>query len=310
MSRLSFHVLGCFGAVIGALVATTFEARAQFNGEPPAYVVTLPATVRSIGMAGAGVALVGHAGAAFSNPAGLATIKSISVEGSYRPAPAGGRFLSGAGAWRFRQFDFGVAGRYFNFGDEPAQFLGPEAPAGSYAREALVQGTVVYRYGLIAAGFTGRYARRSVDSVHVRGFTGDAGLAIAFFDIMALAFGVQNISGNWRSTALDLPRLTRLGFTMNYVDPQESFRLLSTFEVQWPEGRSARGVIGVEAGIVIEGVGIVGRAGYGGESAGLPNTKWSVGGTVTLGAVDLDYAYRARDLLDERAHHVGLRLTP
>jgi hypothetical protein len=127
---------------------------------------------------------------------------------------------------------------------------------------------------------------------------------------MALAFSVQNVAGNWRSTALEIPRLTRLGFTMNYVDPQESFRLLSTLEVQWPEGRGMRLVLGAEAGVVVSGVGIVGRAGYGGQSAGLPNAKWSVGGTVTLGAVDLDYAYRARDLLDEAAHHIGLRVTP
>jgi hypothetical protein len=295
--------------VFGTLIAAT-AVHAQFDGEPPAYVVTLPGSVRSVGMAGAGVALVGDAGAVFSNPAGLATIGSLSVEGAYRAAPGAARFLTGAGALRFRQFDFGVAGRYFNFGDEPARYLGPGAPAGSYAREGLVQGTLVYRYGLIAAGFTGRYARRSVDSVHVRGFTGDAGLAIAFFDIMALAFGVQNIAGNWRSTAIHLPRLTRLGFTMNYVDPQESFRLLSTLEVQWPEGGGARWVLGGEAGIVVRGVGIVARAGYGGESPSLPNAKWSAGGTVTLGAFDVDYAYRARDLLDERAHHIGMRLTP
>jgi hypothetical protein len=295
---------------LGVVVTAASDGAAQFDGEPPAYVTSIPASVRSIGTAGAGVALIGDAGAAFSNPAGLATISWISVEGAYRPIPDGGQLFTGAGAWRVRQLDFGVGGRFLNFGDEPAQYLGPEAPGGSYAREALMQGTLVYRYGLIAAGFSGRYVRRSVDSVHVRGFTGDMGLAVAFFDIMALAFSVQNVAGNWRSTALEIPRLTRLGFTMNYVDPQESFRLLSTLEVQWPEGRGMRLVLGAEAGVVVSGVGIVGRAGYGGQSAGLPNAKWSVGGTVTLGAVDLDYAYRARDLLDEAAHHIGLRVTP
>jgi hypothetical protein len=157
----------------------------------------------------------------------------------------------------------------------------------------------------------GRYARRSIDSVHVRGFSGDAGLALAVFDIMALAFSVQNIGGNWKEgSTLPLPRLTRLGFTMNYVDPQESFRLLSTVEVQWPDGYSARLVVGAEAGVVIKGVGVSGRVGYGGEPPGLPNaSKASFGGTVALGVFDFDYAYRARDLLDERAHHFGLRLT-
>jgi hypothetical protein len=278
--------------------------------DPPAYVTTIPASVRSVGLGGAGVALVGDAGAVFSNPAGLATISAVSLEGAFRTTPGHGKLFSGAAAIRLGQFDLGGSGRYLDFGGDPTQYLGAGAPMGSYAREALMQGTVVYRYGLIAAGFTGRYVRRSVDSLHIRAFTGDAGIAIAIFDIMAFAFSVQNLGGNWRSTDLALPRLSRLGFTMNYVDPQESFRLLSTLEVQWPEGGGARWVVGGEAGIVIQGVGVVGRAAYGGRSIGLPGAKWSAGGTVTLGAMDLDYAYRVRDFFDEHAHHFGVRLTP
>jgi hypothetical protein len=274
-------------------------------------VLTLPVSVRSIGMSGAGVALVGDAGAIFSNPAGLATIGHVSLEGAYRSAPGDARLVSGALGWRVAQFDIGIGGRYFDLGTDPAQYVGPAAAPGSDSREALGVASLVYRYGMIAVGVSGRYARRSIDSVHVRGFSGDAGLALAVFDIMALAFSVQNIGGNWKEgSTLPLPRLTRLGFTMNYVDPQESFRLLSTVEVQWPDGYSARLVVGAEAGVVIKGVGVIGRVGYGGEPPGLPNaSKASFGGTVALGVLDVDYAYRAHDLLEESAHHIGVRLT-
>lgn len=262
-------------------------------------------------MSGAGVALVGDAGAIFSNPAGLATIGHVSLEGAYRSAPGDARLVSGALGWRVAQFDIGIGGRYFDLGTDPAQYVGPAAAPGSDSREALGVASLVYRYGMIAVGVSGRYARRSIDSVHVRGFSGDAGLALAVFDIMALAFSVQNIGGNWKEgSTLPLPRLTRLGFTMNYVDPQESFRLLSTVEVQWPDGYSARLVVGAEAGVVIKGVGVIGRVGYGGEPPGLPNaSKASFGGTVALGVLDVDYAYRAHDLLEESAHHIGVRLT-
>ncbi len=284
-------------------------ALAQDSVVPP-LVLTLPASVRSVGMSGAGVALVGDAGALFSNPAGLATIRHVSLEGAYRSAPGEARLVTGALGWRLSQFDLGVGGRYFDLGTDPAQYVGPGAPAGSDAREALGVASLVYRYGMIAVGVSGRYARRSVDTVHARGFSGDAGLALAVFDIMALAFSVQNIGGNWKEgSSLPLPRLTRLGFTMNYVDPQESFRLLSTVEVQWPEGYSARVVVGAEAGVVVEGVGIIGRAGYGGASPGLPNSKASFGGSLALAFLHLDYAYRHHDLLDQRAHHIGVRLT-
>lgn len=284
---------------------------AQDSIIPPPLVLTLPVSVRSIGMSGAGVALVGDAGAIFSNPAGLATIGHVSLEGAYRSAPGDARLASGALGWRVAQFDIGIGGRYFDLGTDPAQYVGPAAPPGSDSREALGVASLVYRYGMIAVGVSGRYARRSIDSVHVRGFSGDAGLALAVFDIMALAFSVQNIGGNWKEgSTLPLPRLTRLGFTMNYVDPQESFRLLSTVEVQWPDGYSARLVVGAEAGVVIKGVGVIGRVGYGGEPPGLPNaSKASFGGTVALGVLDVDYAYRAHDLLEESAHHIGVRLT-
>ena len=293
-----------------ALTAVPAALRAQDSIAPPPYVFTLPASVRSVGMGGAGAALVGDAGALFSNPAGLATIHHLALEGAYRAAPGGARFFTGALGWRLSQFDLGIGGRYFKFGTDPAQYVGPEAPAGSNTREALGVGSLVYRYGLIALGVSGRYASRSIDSVRVRGVSGDVGLTIALFDIMALGFSIQNIGGNWReSSTLAMPRLTRLGFTMNYVDPQESFRLLSTFEVQWPAEYAARFVAGVEAGIVLEGVGIVGRVGYGGEAPGFPNSKFSFGGSVNVGALKVDYAYRHHDLLGERAHHIGLRLT-
>jgi len=49
---------------------------------------------------------------------------------------------------------------------------------------------------------------------------------------------------------------------MNYVDPQQSFRLMSVLEVQWPEGRGQRLVAGGEAH-GDQGVGVVGRLAYG-----------------------------------------------
>jgi hypothetical protein len=285
-------------------------AAAQIADSIPPLVVQLPASVRSIAMNGAGVALVGDAGAVFSNPAGIATLSHVGLEASYRSAPGGAYLTTGALGWRVAQFDLGIAGRYFDLGSDPAQYLGPAVTAGSNVREALVIGSLVYRFGLLAIGVNGKYARRSADSVHVRGLTGDAGIAIAFFDIMALAFAVQNIGGNWRDdSGLTLPRRTRLGFTTNYVDPQETFRLLSTVEIEWHEGAGARLLLGGEAGIVVSGVGIIGRLGYGGRPVSVAGSRLTLGGTVTFAALSLDYAFRADELLGQSAHYFGARLT-
>jgi hypothetical protein len=313
MLARSGRLLGCGRLVAGTVLWVGSQPSlltSQVAPDVSPYVLHIPGTVRGIGLNGAGAALVGDAGAVFSNPAGLATVKHIALEGAYRSAPGEAHFLTGSLGWRLRQFNIGVGGRYFDFGSDPTQYFGPTAPAGSNTREVLGVGSFVYRYGMIALGVSAKYARRSVESTHVRGFSADAGMAIAFFDIMALAFSVQNIAGNWReSSTLTMPRLTRFGFTMNYVDPQEAFRLLSTFELQWPEGGSTKAVLGGEAGVVVSGVGVVARAGYAGGSPWQPDAGITVGGSVQLGLAKLDYAYRDKDIMAQSSHYLGIRLT-
>lgn len=271
-------------------------------------LLELPASARSVGLGGAATAVVGDAAAVFANPAGLATVRHVAVEGAYRYAPGTAWLGSVALGWRLRQFDIGVGVRAFDYGTDPMQYLGAGAPA--TARDVLGVGSAVYRFGLIALGVSAKYERRTAGQTLTSGFTGDAGLAIALFDIMALAFSVENIGGNWRDTSsLVMPRRSRFGFTMNYVDPLESFRLTSIFEVQWPEGRSARAVIGGEAGVVLGGIGIIGRVAYGGGTRLATGAVVTVGASVHLGVANLDYAYHDRELLGRAAHHFGLRLT-
>ena len=172
----------------------------------------------------------------FSNPTGLAIIRHISAEGAYRRTTTGEYVATAAGAWRLRQFDVGGG----------VQYLGP-ANTGPRYTETLAVGSVVYRFGLIALGVSGKNLTVNTAGVRERALGADLGLAVAVFDILALAFSVQNVGGNLRSASgIALPRLSRFGFTMNYVDPQESFRLRSILEVQWPETRGSRVVIGGE----------------------------------------------------------------
>jgi hypothetical protein len=283
---------------------------AQAASDPPAYLLSMPATVRGFALGDAGVALVGDAGAVFANPSGIATLSHIGLEGSYRAAPGDAYVATGAMGWRLGQLDLGFAGRYFDFGPDPSRYFATPVVPGTRTREALGVASVVFRYGMVAVGMSGKYARRSFADQHERGLSADAGLAIAVFDIMALAFSVQNLGSNWREASrLEMPRLTRVGFTMNYVDPQESFRLLTTVEVQWREGASSRAVIGGEGGVVLKGVGVVGRLAYGGATANLTDGGVTMGGSLQFGALKLDYAYRRRDLFDEPAHLIGARFT-
>ena len=258
-------------------------------------------------MNGAGVALVGNAGAVFSNPASIATLRHVGVEGAYRSGPADGHLSVGAVGWRLRQFDVGLGVGYMRFGENVGPALVPSMPIGSEAHEVAGVGSLVYRFGIIALGASGKYAQRVIGDVRDDAMSMDAGIAIAIFDIMAIGFSKQNIGGVWgRDGSVHMPSLTRLGITWNYVDPLETFRLLSTAEFQWREGGEYRTVLGGEGGIVIGGVGLFARAGY---SSGNPPTRWTFGGTVALSRLALDYAYRRADVVDEPSHRFGFRLT-
>ncbi len=274
---------------------------------PPA-ILSLPGSVRSAGLHGAGAALVGDAGSVFANPVGIATLGHIGVEGTYRRTRFNATAGTGALGWRLSQFDLGLGLAYIGGDSVPVAGL-TRGPSGR-PYEAMGVGSLVYRFGLIAVGGSIREVRRSVGGVEERGRSGDLGAALAFFDIMAIGFSMQGVGGNWYTqSTLPMPRLTRFGFTMNYADPQETFRLMTTVEAQWPERERSRWILGGEAGVVVYGVGVLGRAAYQTRTAGTVEPAVTFGGSLALTRLQLDYAYAARDLVGTPAHRVGLRLT-
>ena len=272
----------------GVLFAPPLVAQAE--GSLPA----LLGSVRGAGMGGAGAALVGDAGAIFANPAGLATIHHLAVEGAYESYPAGTTLSTGALALRAGRFTWGAG----------AAAVGP-----TYNQADLLGiSSLVFRTGLVALGTSIKYARETIGGARLDAWAGDAGLAIAVFDLMAFGVSVQNIGGDL-GAGFHLPRRTRAGFTLNYVDPQGTYRLLTTLEGQWPVDGSAFVILGVESGMVTHGLGVLARVGYVGHSVATSASPFTAGASVELGRLHLDYAYRDDDALGAR-HRLGLRWTP
>jgi len=285
-------------AALGGLTAAS-----PLLGQAPTPVVTdLPPSTRSAALAGAGVALVGDAGSVFINPSGLATIKVLSLEAAYSPMARGAQLWQAAGAFRLGQFNLGGGAAYFQTPDTSI-----------YADNVTWVGAADYRFGLLSLGAAGRYVSVTDRSGQVnRTFTTDAGFTVAFFDIMALAVAVQNIGEKQISgLGVALPTSTHLGYTLNFVDPQGTSRLLATVEWVWTEGAQNRFLVGVEGGGVLKGgVGIVGRVGYGASPLAPDDERWTFGGGLVLGRLGLDYAYQAKTPLGQAVHAFGLRLTP
>ena len=297
--------------VLGSVFACSLAAQSEGSA-----LAALPGSTRSAGLGGAGVALVGDAGAVFANPAGLAPIRHLAVEGSYEPYLAGTSVTTAALGMRVGRFTWGVGAQTLDYGSESV--IVPDSTSGGRrgiatgatftAADLLGVAAVVYRHGLIAGGVSAKYARQQIGGYAVDAWAGDVGVAMAVFDIFALGASVQNLGGDYGDGAR-MPRRTRVGVTMNYVDPQGTFRLLSILEAQWPAGEKALLVQGLEGGVVTGSVGLVGRVGYVTRSPTSDASRFSVGGGLELGHVHLDYAYQAFDLLGGATHRVGLRWT-
>ena len=259
---------------------------------------SLPGSTRAAGLGGAGAALVGDAGAVFSNPAGIATIRHLSVEGGYQHFAGGSAVASGALALRAGRLSwgFGAAAR-----DTSGVLL--------HATDLLGLSSLVFRTSLFAVGTSVKYVRETLAGTTVDAWAGDVGVAIAVFDLMAFGASVQNLGGDLGGGA-SLTRRTRAGLTMNYVDPQGAYRLLTTLEGQWPAGGAAAFlIVGVEGGVVTRGTGIVGRVGYAGHSVSTDASPFSYGAGLELGRLHIDYAYHTA-VGRSGTHRLGLRWTP
>lgn len=308
------RVVGAAAQAAALALLAAPRAAAQSEGN---VLAVIPASTRAVALGGAGVALVGDAAAIFANPAGIATVRRVALEASYERYLGGTALSVAAMAIRFGRFNWGLGAHALDYGAEPE--IIPDATTGGRrgtptgavfnAVDVLGASSLVYRHGLLAFGATAKYARQSIAGTVADAWAGDVGMAVAVFDLMALGVAVRNLGGAVGPDAR-LPHGAAVGLTLNYTDPQGTFRLLTTGEVQWGEGTTW--IIGAEGGIVVGGLagaGLVGRVGFAQRPPGVIGSPLSFGAGVVIGRLQLDYAYRGFASLGT-THRVGLRWTP
>lgn len=286
--------------LLGLLALMLAPTMVSAQGAPRPLILTLPVSVRAAGMGGSGAALAGDASATFLNPAGLATIRNIAIEGAAQRYPDGSLEGMAAGAFRLFQFDLGGGIHYLRFSDTSATKDNLQWTASG-----------VYRFGLIALGSSLKYVSLEDSTGETRrSATVDAGVGIHVFDIMTLSFAAQNV-GSWRVTGgpLELPVTKRAGLMFNYVDPQGPARLLTTLDVIWTDRADRRTILGIEGGYVHGKVGLIGRLGYGAQPEASGQKKVSLGASLVLTRVNIDYAWQRRTRLGNQIHRLGLRFT-
>lgn len=288
-----------FGLVAGLVLPIAAAAQSR----PTPVILGFPSSVQTAGLAGAGVALPGYAGALFVNPAGLATIRVLSIEAGFSRTPDRSTYAMAAAASRVGRFNVGIGGRYLLFPESSATF-----------DNLSWVGAVVYRYGGIAFGGSGKYISvEQRDGPIARSLTTDLAVQVAFFDIAALAISAQNLGQFGVSRGgLNLQEALHIGFSLNLLDTYSNGRLLATVESVWSAGDHGRTVVGLELGAAVGGVGLVARAGSGRQpgSAGGLLSNTTFGASVLLGRARLDYAFQQRSALGRDVHLAGVRWTP
>jgi hypothetical protein len=83
---------------------------------------------------------------------------------------------------------------------------------------------------------------------------------------------------------------------------------MSTIELQWPEGSGHRAIFGGEAGVVLGGVGVVGRVAHRSRPEGSDEPAFTYGATFELTKVHFDFAYEPNDIEEEASYRLGLRI--
>ena len=279
-------------------VSSVCSLRGQARPYP--LVMGLPATARYAGLANAGVAVHGDAGALFINPAGIATIRHGGIEATYHYSHAQPVEGSAAAAFRFKQFTFGGGAHYLR--------LDPESPN---ADNLLGVGSAVFRYGIIATGVSAKYISVEDTSGAVsRSAAGDVGILIALFDLVAVAASFQNVvhddmSGGGVST----PHSSHLGLVFNFTDPQLTWVARVIWERVWPEDQDARNKVAAEVGVQLGGAFLTLRGGTGERDAETDQSESAVGGSLGFKKFSVDYAYQAKTALGADVQRLGVRFT-
>lgn len=297
---------------------------AQGTGTTAGILLEVPATPRTLALGGAYAAVVGDEGSVFVNPAGLAPIRRVAFGVSQERAFFGSTLSTGAGAVRIGRFHLGLGLVYLDLGSDSV--IVPDPAFGGdrgLATGALISayhvlgvGSVAYRRGLLSVGTSVKYLREHIGGGGTGDWTAsglgvDVGVAAALFDIAALGFVVQNIGSDLRTTGgapAPLPRTTRLGFTLNFIDPQGTSRLMATTDWVSPPGGDSYWAIGLEGGVVSGGGGVVGRAGFAAGRAPSDRQDLSYGGGLVFHSIRVDYAFQGYDVTGIESHRIGVRV--
>jgi hypothetical protein len=314
-------------AAVAALLALctaprAVRAQAQTSSETHAAVLlTLPSSSRALALGESWSAIADDESALFYNPAQLARVRGLGVGVSLQNYVASTTLGAFAVAVPLTHGTVGFGLQLLDYGS--ADEIVPEdgsggqvgTPTGSTVTAQDMAFTLGYGIAFgsrheLRVGAAIEYARQQVASYSGGAVAGDFGAAYSLASGWELSAAVQHMGSNLTlaQVSAPLPFTWRAAVAAPMVRAN-TFTLRPMAEVRQVSGADVTGVLGAEGSwhTGTSGTLLSARAGYAFRGSTDARAPFTVGAGITLGRLQVDYAYEGFDLIGGATNRVGVR---
>ena len=306
-------LLAMFAGVAGAQTTTTNDTRA-------AILLTLPSSTRALALGESWSAVADDESALFYNPAQLARVHAWSVGGSLQNYIASTTLGAFAVAIPVKRGTVGFGMQLLNYGSTDefvADGSNPQngIPTGSTVTAQDMALTLGYGVAFgarheLRVGAALEYARQTVASVSGGAIAGDAGAAYTLANGWDMSAAVQHMGSKLTLASVSAPMpLTWRAAVAAPEMRMNAFTLRPMAEARQMSGADVTGVLGAEGTwrTGTSGTLLSARAGYAFRGSTDARSPFTVGAGITLGRLQVDYAYEGFDLIGGATNRVGVR---
>jgi hypothetical protein len=305
-----------------AIVLCATIAGAQTSADTRAAILlTLPASSRALALGESWSAIVDDESAIFYNPAQLARVRGLAIGGSLQNYVASTTLGAFAVAVPLSRGTLGFGLQLLNYGsaDEivPADGSGGQvgAPTGSTVTAQDMALTVGYGIAFgarhqLRVGAALKYARQEIASYSGGALAGDIGAAYSLANGWDVSAALQHMGSKLTLASVSAPLpLTWRASIAAPIMSAGAFSLRPMAEARQVSGADLTGVLGTEASwrTGTSGTVVFARAGYAFRGSTDARAPFTVGAGITLGKLQVDYAYEGFDLIGGATNRVGVR---
>ena len=317
---------GARAAMVAAMFAAVFARPGRVSAQGSAdtraaILLTLPSSARGLALGDAWGAVADDESALFYNPAQVARVRGFSVGGSLQNYIASTTLGAFAVAVPLKHGTFAAGLQLLDYGsaDEVVPIDGSNGQVGAPTGSTITAEDMAFTLGYAIAfgarhelrfGAAVEYARQEVASYSGGAVAGDLGAAYTFASGWDVSGAMQHAGSSLTLAAVTapLPLTWRVAVAAPAIGAG-AFTVRPMAEARQVSGAEVTGVLGTEG---IWRAGTTGtmlsvRAGYALRSSSDARQPFTAGGGITLGRLEVDYAYEGFDLIGGATSRVGVR---